>query len=104
MYHGCYLIPPGKMTYDVAQANCKIMGAKLAEPINAEVDLAIANMVSHHAGNNKNYWLGINDRNDPIGRTWVYESTGEPVKYFNWAPGEPTSLKYNNTNYFSITE
>ena len=98
MYYGCYFIPPGKMNYDVSSANCRIMGAKLAEPVDAQVDLSIANLVKFQLGN-ENYWLGINDRDDPVGRTWVYDSSDEPVQFFNWSPGEPTSLAVNNSGH-----
>ena len=93
-YYGCYFIPPGLMNYDVAVANCKIMGAKLAEPIDPQVDLAIANLVTFKTGSHERYWLGINDREE--NNTWVYESSGEPVKYTNWLKGQPDHYRERN--------
>ena len=103
MYHGCYYIPPGKMTHDVAQANCKIMGAKLAEPVNAEVDLGIALYVKAALGFDELYWLGINDRQQE--NKWVYDSSGKEVPYTNWiklAPNDGTDANCVQVNWGSI--
>lgn len=94
MYHGCYFIPPGKMNYDVSQANCKIMGAKLAEPINAEVGLGIALYVKYALGSDERYWLGINDRKEE--NKWVYDSSGKEVSYKNWLSGSPSDAGKSN--------
>ena len=62
MYNGCYLIPSGFQTYDVSQVNCNIMGGKLAEPINKEVDLGIALFVRSALGFDERYFVGITDK------------------------------------------
>ena len=64
MMYGCYKVEQVPVTYDVAVANCKIYGAKVAEPFSATNNLQIAMyMKSYDVDNDEDkYWIGINDR------------------------------------------
>ena len=54
---------PEPVTYDVAIANCKITGSKLAEPKSLTINNLIALYVKNVPGSNKDkFWIGINDR------------------------------------------
>ena len=64
MFYGCYFIPNSESTYDVSDANCRIMGAKLAEPVSLVVDTQIALYVKTKLGRDARYWLGINNRDN----------------------------------------
>ena len=53
-----------KQTFDVAAVNCKIMGAKLAEPISLETDHGINELVKWRMKGYQRFWLGIDDRKE----------------------------------------
>ena len=79
-YH-CYKVHTLKLPFDQASAKCISEGGKLAEPKNY---LDLAEVV---ALPRSDYWLGIRDLNGH--NNWVYESSRQPIQFYNWAKGEP---------------
>ena len=63
-------------------------GAKLAEPKTSEEYLALTSSMESLSATS--FWIGINDRVSE--GTFVYESDGVSLKYFNFGPGEPNNL------------
>jgi hypothetical protein len=83
--HTYYLLGPG--TWTESEAYAQTLGGHLAT-INdaAENAWVFANV---NSGPTMIPWIGLNDSNADGIWTW---SSGEPVTYLNWAPGEPNFL------------
>ena len=78
-------------SFNEASDYCDSLGAFLAEIPNASVNQALLQDASI---SNDEYWTGGNEisrEND-----WVWVHSGNPIKYFNWVPGEPNDYRFNS--------
>ena len=73
--------------YYVAQANCKIMGARLHEPPNFNVH-DMSSFYFHYFSKKKEpYWIGI--KYDKEKKEYVYDSSGKPLNETIWHKNHP---------------
>ena len=59
----CYLVSEGQTDWEAARQNCLGIGGKLAEPLSAEENGAIAVLVKEQHGGG-GYWIGLSDREE----------------------------------------
>ncbi|XP_025099012.1 low affinity immunoglobulin epsilon Fc receptor-like [Pomacea canaliculata] len=83
----CYTYIEHPLPWIDAASLCKLLGANLVEINSAAENMFVNNI--YKSRNVEHGWLGINDIQQN-GR-WVLTSTGRPLPYSNWAPGEPNN-------------
>lgn len=74
-------------SWDMAEAYCEYMGGYLAVITSAEEDAFIFNEVLRASGYDSAYF-GLSDEEETGNWKWV---NGTPVRYTNWASGEPNN-------------
>lgn len=72
-----------------AEALAVSMGGHLASISDAAENAWICNTFSTFGGTNRQLWIGLNDLDSPGQFRW---SSGEPVAFTNWSPGEPNFI------------
>ncbi|XP_076466735.1 low affinity immunoglobulin epsilon Fc receptor-like [Babylonia areolata] len=88
--NSCYVYVNDVATWTGAQTICALLHSRLVEIESAEENNFIVSQMKLR--NVPKTWLGFNDFVRE-GR-YVWTSTGEPMEYSNWKPGEP-----NNDNW-----
>lgn len=68
-----------------AGINCRGAGMELASLVNSEENEALYNLMTHF-NSTTGYWLSGTNLGNGI---WYWYSTGSPIIYTNWLPGQP---------------
>lgn len=99
-----YTFVSSPMVWREAEANAVGMGGHLVSIVNqAEQDFVVANFVpmAIAAGNPYGrFWLGLTDEASEGNFVWT---SGEPLTYTNWLPGEPSNSR-GREHYVEIRE
>jgi hypothetical protein len=82
--HDYYLLSQNNWTASEAQA--VTMGGHLVTINDAAENQFVVQTFSDYGGIERELWIGLTDQNFPGPFVW---SSGEPVTYTNWNPGEP---------------
>ena len=91
-----YLLLSGS-TWTEAEAKAVSLGGHLVTINDAAEDDWVFNAFSLFGGTNRHLWIGLSDEVQEGTFVW---SSGEPVVYTHWYPGEPNN--YNNDDYAHI--
>ena len=73
-------------TWTASEAEAVTLGAHLATINDAAENQWVFDNFSNFGGTSRQLWIGLNDLQQPGQFVW---SSGQPVTYANWAPGEP---------------
>jgi hypothetical protein len=79
-----YQLTSSPVTWLQAEAEAVALGGHLVTINNADEQSLLIQLF----GNQEDLWIGFTDQTTE--GTWVW-SSGEPVSYTNWAPGEPNN-------------
>uniref|UniRef100_A0A8D0GM94 Macrophage mannose receptor 1 n=1 Tax=Sphenodon punctatus TaxID=8508 RepID=A0A8D0GM94_SPHPU len=79
-----------KKTWSDAQSFCRTVGGDLATITGKEEQHAIWRSIVKTGSYNQHFWIGLYYLNPDDGFTW---SDGSPVRYLNWAYGEPNNYQ-----------
>ena len=86
--HYYYLLGPGYWTN--AQVQARNLGGRLAAINDAAENAWVLETFGNYGGAPRTLMIGFTDESQE--GQWVW-STGEPVTYLNWAPGEPNTAR-----------
>ena len=84
-YGLCLKFQLNLVPYYVAQANCKIMGARLHEPVNFHVHDVASFYFQYFSKKKEPYWIGIKYDKDK----YVYDSSGKELNESIWHLNHP---------------
>lgn len=90
-----YLLTPGGLTWDQANAWAQSVGGNLVTINDAGEQDWIFNDFRPWAGAPLQFWLGMTDNAQEGNWQWI---SGQPVTYTNWHPGEPNN-QWGNEDY-----
>ena len=91
-----YLFCANTADWTGARDLCRAVGYDLFVASDAAEEVAVANEWNLVVGGSA--WFGLNDR--AVEDTWAW-SSGEPVQYLNWAPGEPNNVGNEDCGQFN---
>ena len=84
-------------TWTEAEAKAVELGGHLVTVNDAAENNWVFDTFSFFGGSNRHLWIGLNDAAQEGTFVW---SSGEPIGYTDWYPGEPNN--YNNDDYAHI--
>lgn len=77
-----------KVNFFTALQTCRDRGQRLANVLTPGENDCLGGLISDTTFNENRFWISGSDLNNP--GVYVWESTGQPVRYTNWYPGQPT--------------
>jgi hypothetical protein len=95
--HSYYLL--SNDTWTNSEAAAVQLGAHLVTVTDGPENQWLGSTFSHFDGTDRSLWIGFSDRATEGNWQW---SSGEPVTYTNWWPGEPNDLNGEDYAYLSL--
>jgi len=86
----CYHFSAERSTWYDADSKCRKMGALLLSIDSKEEEFYIKLHMRHDYKDTRMWTSGIADRGK-----YIWHSTGKPILYGTWCPGEPNNANFN---------
>lgn len=95
--HQYYLL--SNNTWTASEAEAVRMGSHLVTVSDAAENQWLLSTFSHYGGISRSLWIGFSDQ--AIEGNWQW-SSGQPVTYTHWWPGEPNDLNGEDYAYLGL--